>query len=89
MKKYVLAMMVVGLSSAFSVFAQEADSSRPPMDPAVKAAFKECAQQATKDANGRPNRMEMDKCLEAKGITPPMHKHHKHPKPSASDPAPV
>lgn len=74
MKKFALIIGTLSLS-AFA-FAQDMPPGPPPSsDPAVRAAFKECAEQATKDQNGRPNRMQMDACLKAKGIQPPMHKH--------------
>lgn len=69
MKK--IALLIGTLSFSALTFAQDMPSS----DPAVNAAFKECIEQATKDQNGRPNRMQVDACLKAKGITPPMHKH--------------
>jgi hypothetical protein len=37
----------------------------------LDAARNECAEQAGKDSNGRPDRAEMDSCMQAKGFTKP------------------
>lgn len=73
MKKIALILSTLAFSTL--ALAQTPPPDPESSDPAVRAAFKECIEQATKDQNGRPNRMEVDACLKAKGITPPMHKH--------------
>lgn len=73
MKK--ITLIIGSLSFSALAFAQDMPPGPPSSDPAVRSAFKECVEQATKDQNGRPNRMQVDACLKAKGITPPMHKH--------------
>jgi len=73
MKNAKLVMATMLLILATPVFATE-NGNPPPRssgDAKLDAARKECADSASKDSNGRPERSEMDSCMKAKGFEKP------------------
>jgi len=74
MKHAKLLMATMLLILATPVFATENGNPPPGSsgDAKLDAARIECAENANKDSNGRPERSEMDSCMKAKGFTKPV-----------------
>lgn len=65
MKKLLLTLSIL---CSTSVFAQTADLKKPALSPEIKAAIQSCVSSSPKNAEGKPDRDSVKKCLDSKGI---------------------
>lgn len=74
LKKFFTLFALVGaFSLAYAADEQVRPQGGHEKNPAIEAAMKECASTSAKEANGRPDRAAMEKCMTAKGYARPAH----------------